>query len=108
MYKGAPDGNQTILRERLGRLTSPDLLALRGDRQVNLAFDRADDRFIWITDHGERVGLVDQDEAILEWVAPHPGIEPPGPRSYPPSAQTAGRIASWCFRPPSARSSRVA
>jgi hypothetical protein len=81
MYKGAPDGNQTILRERLGRLTSPDLLALRGDRQVNLAFDRADDRFIWITDHGERVGLVDQDEAILEWVAPHPGIEPPGPRS---------------------------
>ena len=83
MNKSPPVRSQTVLSRLLDRLTSPSQLAHRAGRQVDLALDVIGDRFIWVTDHGERVGLIDKDEAILEWIAPHPGIDAPGPRAVP-------------------------
>jgi len=100
MSESAPARNQTVLSGWLEKLTSPSQLAHRADRRVSLAFDAVDDRFVWITDHGERIGLIDKDEAILEWVAPHPGIDSPGPREIPavyhaPTFQGGRIIAQW-------------
>jgi hypothetical protein len=92
--------NQTTLSRWLERLTSPGQLAQRAERQVDLAFTSTDERFIWITDHGKRVGLIDKVEALFEWVAPHPGIDTPLPREVPaiyhaPTFQGGRIIAQW-------------
>jgi hypothetical protein len=100
MNKSPPVRSQTVLSRLLDRLTSPSQLAHRAGRQVDLALDVIGDRFIWVTDHGERVGLIDKDEAILEWIAPHPGIDAPGPRAVPavyhaPTFLGGRIIAQW-------------
>ena len=91
---------QTTLTRWLERLTSPGQLAERAKRTVDLAFTSTDERFIWVTDHGERVGLIDTVEALFEWVAPHPGIDTPRPREVPaiyhaPTFQGGRIIAQW-------------
>jgi hypothetical protein len=66
------------------------------NRATDLAFQPASERFVWITDGGRRVGLIDRDKATLEWIAPHPGIDPPRPpaisRVYHAPAFQGGRI----------------
>lgn len=74
----------SILTSHLRALTSPAQLAARQAREVDLAFQRVDERFVWITDRGVRVGLLDLDEYTLEWVAPHPGQPPAWPAEIPP------------------------
>ena len=93
-------GKKSTLTHWLEGLTSPGQLAGRVARPVDLAFTSTQERFIWVTDHGERVGLIDTVEALFEWVAPHPGIDTPRPREVPaiyhaPTFQGGRIIAQW-------------
>ncbi len=70
----------------------------------HLSFDHVDERYVWITDAGKRVGLIDRKECTLEWVAPHPGVPSIRPAEIPPvyhaPTYQGGRIiAQWWLTP---------
>ena len=94
----------TVLEKALQAGVSEGGLAARVGREVDLRFEPADDRFVWVTDAGTRVGLIDKKEATLEWVAPHPGKAPPRPAEIPdpyhaPSYQGGRLILQWWVNP---------
>jgi len=73
-------------------------------RAVSLAFEHVDERYVWITDTGVRVGLIDRKECTLEWVAPHAGAPSIRPVEIPPvyhaPTYQGGRIiAQWWLTP---------
>ena len=77
-------------------MTSVAELERRQTYIPDLAYEPSgDDRFTWITDHGRRVGLLDQLWHTLEWIAPHPGQPAPRdelPHVYHAPTYQGGRI----------------
>lgn len=95
---------KTILEEALCAGVSRGHLAARAARAVDLRFEPADDRFVWVLDGDTRIGLIDKKEATLEWIAPHPDKLPPRPPEIPdpyhaPSYQGGRLILQWWVNP---------
>ena len=93
-------GQETVLSARLRALASAGELAAREARDVDLRYERVDERYVWVTDHGTRVGLLDLDEFTLEWIAPHPGHPSARPAEIPalyhaPTYQGGRIIMQW-------------
>ncbi len=81
-------------------LSKLNTLAIANDSQrdhaCDLFFESVDERFVWIMDAGQHIGLIDRQGATLEWIAPHTGLQPPKPaevtQNYHAPAFQGGRV----------------
>jgi hypothetical protein len=100
MKQNSPSAVHPPLRD----LVAQGACVARATRTPCLALEHVDERFVWITDAGVRVGLIDRKECTLEWVAPHPGVPSIRPAEVPPvyhaPTYQGGRIiAQWWLTP---------
>ncbi len=94
------DTGLTLLQTYMTNCTDRSKLAQRRERSVHLHLVEVDVRFMWIMDGDTRIGLIDRDEAVVEWIAPHPERHSARPAEIPPLYHAAtfqgGRvIAQW-------------
>ena len=57
----------------LNQMVMPKDLQVRAQRELHLAFQEVDERFVWILDGDAHIGIIDRMRSTLELIAPHPG-----------------------------------
>jgi len=77
-----------MIKQMSQSVTAPMLAAFLGSPHdpytPHLSLVRHDERFVWVCDNGVRIGLIDQQWASIEWLAPHPGEPSIRPAEMPP------------------------
>ena len=57
----------------LNQMVTPEDLQAQARRDLHLAFQEVDERFVWILDGDAHIGIIDRMRSTLELIAPHPG-----------------------------------